>query len=36
MAVTVQQVFDMAIHAIDEQNETSGASCILPFSTSPC
>lgn len=25
MAVTVQQVFDMAIHAIDEQNETSGA-----------
>lgn len=25
MAVTVQQVFDMAIHAIDEQNESSGA-----------
>lgn len=24
MAVTVQQVFDMAIHAIDEQNESSG------------
>jgi hypothetical protein len=23
--VTVQQVFDMAIHIIDEQNETSGA-----------
>lgn len=25
MAVTVQQVFDMAIHAIDEQSESSGA-----------
>lgn len=24
MAVTVQQIFDMAIHAIDEQSESSG------------